>query len=314
MDNIISLIYFDVSFALLKLEKQVAEKQLKLLLIRSDRKLFDADELGKYLSEVSINNTFILKEIVKKSIKVIDINKIDFKGLEKLERDSSNNYGFSTPVGDGGFFSTSTPFECITIRNQDVYYATDSEVGYKQFFEHGNFEIFRSQHLAHKCARLVNLITAAYPLLKESEITKKNNKILHQLDYQSFTLKNNTHKNKEALESVANVLKSNNFISSQTTLPQFKRIFSGDRILSKIFWSGTVNELHWFVKWLKYGVDEISPKIESYKRGFWDLVFQCFEVKNKKDEIVNAKKLSSNNSSILPARKILLIKAINYLQ
>jgi len=110
------------------------------------------------------------------------------------------------------------------------------------------------------------------------------------------------------------VLKSNNFISSQTTLPQFKRIFSGDRILSKIFWSGTVNELHWFVKWLKYGVDEISPKIESYKRGFWDLVFQCFEVKNKKDEIVNAKKLSSNNSSILPARKILLIKAINYLQ
>ena len=111
-------------------------------------------------------NTFVLKDIAGKSIKIIDINNNDFQELIRLENDNSEDFGFSTPVGGGGFFSTSTPFECITIENKEISYAVECESGYKDFFEQGNFDIFRSQDFAQKCARLLNLITAAYPNLK----------------------------------------------------------------------------------------------------------------------------------------------------
>ena len=65
-DNILSLIHFDVCFALLKLEDQVKKKQLKTLLIRSNRILFDANELTKYLSEVAIQKYFCFKRYCRK--------------------------------------------------------------------------------------------------------------------------------------------------------------------------------------------------------------------------------------------------------
>ncbi len=176
IDNILALIHFDVCFALRKLEGQVKEKQLKILLIRSERKLFDTDMLKKYLSEVSIQNTFLLKDVISKSYKVIKLNNEDFSELEELERENSENFGFSTPVGENGFFSTSTPFECITIENKEIFYAINNEIGYKDFFEKGNFETFRSQHFAEKCGILINLITSAYPGLKTSPSIKPPSK------------------------------------------------------------------------------------------------------------------------------------------
>lgn len=161
-DNILSLIHFDVGFALLKLEDQVKKKQSKILKIRSNRILFDANKLMKYLSEVAIQNTFVLKDIAGKLIKIIDINNKDFQELERLESDNLRDFGFSTP------------FECITIENKEIFYAINSETGYKDFFEQGYFDSFRSQDFAHKCGKLLNVITAAYPSLKQENFIIAN--------------------------------------------------------------------------------------------------------------------------------------------
>ena len=171
-DNILSQISFDISFFLIKLENQVREKKLKFLLIRSDRELFDASKLEKYLTETTIQNTFILRGILQKAKRIIKINNEDFVELEILARDNSEHFGFSVPVGNGGFFTTSTPFECITIENNQIHYAINSEAGENYFFEQGNFVTFKSQDLAHKSARLVNLITAAFPRLQQNSIEK----------------------------------------------------------------------------------------------------------------------------------------------
>ena len=171
-NNILTLIHFDVCFALKNLEKQVKDKQRRTLLIRSNRELFDVGEFTKYLSEVAINNTYVLKDILKKSYEIIDLNNNDFIELERLEEEYSGDLNFSTPDGEGGFFKISVPFECITIENKKMFKASNHETGYKHFFEQGHFDLFTSQDFAHKCARLINLITAAYPDLKIE--TKEN--------------------------------------------------------------------------------------------------------------------------------------------
>lgn len=166
--------------------------------------------------------------------------------------------------------------------------------------------------------RTKQMVNSLFSIKKLNEInpkqTQPNNILLSKTSIHSFTLINNNNNNKQALESVLNTLKSNNFISDNNTLPQFKKVFSGEAVTKKVSWIGNVNELHWFVKWLVYGIDEIKPKIKTMPKQIWQVSFLCFEVKNKKGEIVTAKNLSSNNSDVSLEKKVLLIKAINHLQ
>lgn len=165
-ENTLTLLHFDVCFALKKLEEQLKEKQLKILLIESERKLFDADALSKYLSEVFIQNTFLLEDVVIKSEKIIQLNNVDLLELEKLQRENPEN--------------SEMPHEYITIEHKTIFSLTNG-VGVKEFLEKGGFEMFLSQHFARKCASLINMITAAYPNLK-TLVHKKSDSEKHSVD------------------------------------------------------------------------------------------------------------------------------------
>ncbi len=291
--DIISFIQFDVSFALNKLQNQVDDQKLKDLLIRSDRKLFDSAKLAEYLSEVSIMNTFLLRDIVTKAIKVVEIYNNDFVKLEQIENEDPNSFG------------TPTPFECIEIQGSNISDSTDSQYSKKIFIEKGGFEIFKSQHFANKSALILNLITAAYPELRELPPPKKDN--TSNSTNKGFKLKVEIDS-----ESCYHLLLTN-FIDTSTTKKSFKSLFDEKEKSEKVEWVGTLAELARFTFLLHNDHESTGNKASCIKsQGIYKTASNLFSYKGK---TIDSEKLKNNNREIKDRERLtLLLKAVKHLQ
>lgn len=64
-------------------------------------------------------------------------------------------------------------------------------------------------------------------------------------------------------------LKKNNFISIETTLPHFNKIFSGKEVKNLVRWTGNISELNYFIKC-------ILPYMKPLKNNHWEVACKCF--------------------------------------
>lgn len=91
------------------------------------------------------------------------------------------------------------------------------------------------------------------------------------IQFNSFTYKQyNTSPDK--LGDLWDSLKLNNFISADTPLATFKKVFSGSKINTPITWTGNISELFYFVK----RIHKDLQLIEDLKQKQWQVTCICF--------------------------------------
>lgn len=92
-----------------------------------------------------------------------------------------------------------------------------------------------------------------------------------QIQFNSFTYKQyNT--NPDKLQDLWDSLKLNKFISGDTPLPTFKKIFSGTEINKPVTWIGKISELYYFIKRIHHDLQ----LVEDLKQKQWVITCICF--------------------------------------
>lgn len=74
------------------------------------------------------------------------------------------------------------------------------------------------------------------------------------------------------LTNLCDSLKLNNFIDKSTTVPQFKRVFSGKAVSNPVIWTGTKSDLYYFIHTI-YNENEI---LADMKQRQWKVACECF--------------------------------------
>jgi len=121
--------------------------------------------------------------------------------------------------------------------------------------------------------------------------------------YNSFTYKK-LATDSDNLLKLMNFLKRNNFINKETSIIDFKAVFSNSIISNKIIWTGYISELAYFIKY----IHNISDKVEDTKQKQWDITIKCFRMSNN-SELTNAKLKGQK----VPSNVYILESAVNLL-
>lgn len=87
----------------------------------------------------------------------------------------------------------------------------------------------------------------------------------------SFKYKN-FNKGSSNLTDLMNRLKENNLIANDTSLSNFRKVFSGESINKRIVWTGNISELSYFVKLLHNELE----LVENLKQHQWIVTIKCF--------------------------------------
>ncbi len=87
----------------------------------------------------------------------------------------------------------------------------------------------------------------------------------------SFTYKG-LAKESDKLNDLHDNLKKNNFIARDTTLVNFKKVFSGKEINTPIIWTGNQSDFYYFIK-LIYSKHDL---MEDLKQKQWKVACSCF--------------------------------------
>lgn len=109
--------------------------------------------------------------------------------------------------------------------------------------------------------------------------------------FQSFQYKEHS-KNPEAINELCKDLKDIGLIDSQTSMREFKRVFLNGQPENPIKWTGTISELHFFIKCLH----NQEQKVVDLKQKHWEVAKNCFvdslgnqfereKLKNQKDPV-----------------------------
>jgi len=95
------------------------------------------------------------------------------------------------------------------------------------------------------------------------------------IPFNSFTYKQyNTAPDK--LGDLWDSLKLNKFISANTPLATFKKVFSGSEINTPVTWTGNISELYYFVKLIHTDL----KLVEYLKQKIWEVTCICFVDEN----------------------------------
>ena len=89
--------------------------------------------------------------------------------------------------------------------------------------------------------------------------------------FHSFTYKQ-INTNPEKVSDLCSSLKFNNLISQDTTVPNFKRVFTNSQIKTPVVWTGTISELFYFIKLIHNDLQ----LVENLKQKQWEVTCQCF--------------------------------------
>lgn len=79
-------------------------------------------------------------------------------------------------------------------------------------------------------------------------------------------------KNSDKLVDLCDSLKKNNFISKDTTVSNFKRVFSNTEIKTPVIWTGNISEFYYFIK-LLYNKQKL---VADLKQNQWKVACKCF--------------------------------------
>jgi hypothetical protein len=169
--SVMDLIHWDVCFVLQKLREQVTSCTFKRLLINSDRPFLNVSGATTYLETTEIANTARLRDLVDRTVSVIELHNNDFKELENTAWNREITYNLTT--SNGGFLSINCEIECLSIRGKDVIHTIATRKSYQDFALNNSFEIYSSQEFAYSCAALLNVITAFY---SEDELRRSEKK------------------------------------------------------------------------------------------------------------------------------------------
>jgi hypothetical protein len=113
----------------------------------------------------------------------------------------------------------------------------------------------------------------------EIDASKKNIKKTEpkpkEIPYNSFKYKQ-LIKNQEKITDLCSSLKYNNLISQDTTIPNFRKVFSNSEIKTPVVWTGTISELFYFIKL----VHNDLQLVEDLKQKHWEVTCLCFVDEN----------------------------------
>jgi hypothetical protein len=143
----------------------------------------------------------------------------------------------------------------------------DSIFGYNQYdhaarFNDNKIPLIRLTHFN-------NVINALEELIVNSKKVVFSNKSTSQ--YNSFKLKNlNTQFSK--LTDLKRSLINKNYIHPETLLLEFRKVFSGEVIVNKIIWTGTISDLYYFIQQLYTRLQ----LVEDLKQNHWAVAASCF--------------------------------------
>jgi len=87
----------------------------------------------------------------------------------------------------------------------------------------------------------------------------------------SFKYKN-FNRGSSNLTDLMNRLKENNLIADDTSLSNFRKVFSGESINKRIVWTGNISQLSYFIKQLHNELE----LVENLKQRQWTATINCF--------------------------------------
>ena len=99
-------------------------------------------------------------------------------------------------------------------------------------------------------------------------------------------------------------LKKDKFITAETELKNFKKIFSGKAIETPVVWTGKISELYYFIKQLH----QIHRKVEDVKQDHWKIAILCFVKPDGKT--FDLKKLKSQKDPVITKAIDRMVKAL----
>lgn len=108
------------------------------------------------------------------------------------------------------------------------------------------------------------------------------------------------------LTDLMNSLKRSAFIHQDTSLANFRSIFSAKEIEQKIIWTGNISELVHFIKTLH----NTAKKVEDTKQKQWEITINCFQMADG-TELTRDKLRRQKNDDV--AKAAIIEKAVNIL-
>jgi macrodomain Ter protein organizer (MatP/YcbG family) len=102
--------------------------------------------------------------------------------------------------------------------------------------------------------------------LKQKAKPSRSTHFIHSFAYQQFDTA------PDKLTDVWDGLKKNELISNHTTLPNFRKVFSGKEITAPVHWTGNPSELAYFIKL----IHNEHKLVTDLKQKQWEVTCKCF--------------------------------------
>jgi len=112
------------------------------------------------------------------------------------------------------------------------------------------------------------------PVIILEPIKSKGKKDANALPKQSFNSFTSIHLSKDSdkLTNLHDSLKKYQLIAIDTSIINFKRVFSGKEILQPVVWTGNSSELYYFI----HLIYEVFKLVEDMKQQQWKVACKCF--------------------------------------
>ncbi len=224
-------------------------------LISSDDNL----QLTKYLLNDTLNKK--LKTLIKDTGKLIKAN--DYSLLYINPKKSTFNE-------DADHKTDTYIIQLLKIALIKVY--LEIQEVFKSYYPDAQMEIedFYTQLLFEPIPEKTYLKLISKPIIIE-EVSEKQPITNKPQVYNSFTYKLFS-KNPDYINDLFDGLKSKGFIDNSSNKFDFKKIFSGKEISQPIIWTGTISDLHYFIKL----IHNINQSVEDLKQHQWEVTCKCF--------------------------------------
>ncbi len=260
------------------------------------QQIYDFDFYRSFNSKTKYYHKLITNESISYCNDVINLVQSDSNNqLTKYLINDTLNKKLKTLLKDTGKLIKANDYALIYINpykstfNEDIDHKTETYIiqflkvalikvfleiqeVFKSYYPEKKMEIedFYTQLLFEPIPEKTFLKPALQPIIikevKQTEPKDAQDTIYNSFTYNQLSLKS------DYIYDLFDGLKSNKFIDSKTNKLDFKRIFSGKPVEKPIIWTGTISDLHYFVKL----IHNINQSVEDLKQHQWEVACKCF--------------------------------------
>jgi len=163
-----------------------------------------------------------------------------------------------------------------------------------------NNDLFKDYNLHNK------LVAGLRNIIKDNKNTLL--KTLSNIETDILTAKSfeyiNFHKIPGNITFLFKDLKKLKLIHKETSIKDFRIVFSGEDIINKIIWTGNISQLYHFIIYLH----NKAKKVEYTKQKIWFITINCFVMSD--GSVLKNRRLSAQK---IPANYLKIENAINNL-